>query len=141
MGVAAVLSHTFSAPLPHGINQGSKGLLRDGRPFLLQELGQLGHISGRRVVVSNSSTQDVPQVLYRCQVWRARWPVHAWDPLLLEEVSHHLGSMRRGVVVLESRTRTHGLESWLHNGADYLIQITLTSQRFLDDVQGVLPWR
>ena len=40
------------------------------------------------------------------------------------------------VVIIESVTRTHGLESWLHNGADDIIQIALTSQRSLDDVKG-----
>lgn len=71
----------------------------------------------------------IPTAMQFPQMFRA---VSQPSFLLLEEVSHHFGSMCKGVVVLESRTRTLGLTKCLLNEVDGLIPIKLSKQRSLD---------
>jgi hypothetical protein len=74
------------------------------------EIGTTGGGQRAGMVVLNCPFQEVPEVVDRVQIRRARWPVHGENLLLPQMVVHHPGAVRRGVVVHECGTRSYGLQ-------------------------------
>ena len=92
-------------------------------------------ISGWGMVTSTSTSQLVPYMLNRVEIWRIRWPIHPVDIELPKKVCNNSCTMRSGVVILKHGRRNNTLERRYDKGLDNLLQIAIFVQVTINDIK------
>ena len=134
MGVISSGIDACSTPLSHAVYQSLKESLWYCLPLSRKHTGQMCMIGGWVIVNSKSTSQLVPCMLNGVQIWRIWWPIHSVDIVLPKKVYNNSCTMRSGVVILKHGRRTNTLERRNDKGLDNLLQIAISFQVTIYDI-------
>ena len=99
--------HHRLAPPPHAVDELPDPLLRNGIPFLNQNLTQSCQCCFVGDSLPHGLAELIPQMLDGVKVWAACRPLHSRDALSLEKVADQSRSVGSRVVVLQDCVVPH----------------------------------
>ena len=138
MGVTSSGVDALSTPLSHAVYQSlkkTKKKLWYRLPLCHKHTGHMCKIGVWGMVTSKSTSQLVPCMLNRVQIWRIRWPIHPVDIVVPKKVCNNSCTMRSGVVILKHGRRINTLERRCDKGLDNLLQIAISVQVTINDIK------
>ena len=106
---------TSLTTLSHAVNQSSDLFLRESIPLFLQITPQIRKGTVLIDALPHCSAQMISDMLNRVEIWRAGWPLHRLDLLLLHELPDYSSPVGTSVVVLEHCISSHVV----HEGDSY----------------------
>ena len=135
MGITSSGVDALSTPPSHAVYQSLKESLWYCLLLCHKHTGQMCMTGGWDMVTSKSTSQLVPYMLNRVQIWRIRLPIHPVDIVLPKKVCNNSCTMRLGVVILKHGRYTNTLELRHDKRLDNLLQIVISVHFTINDMK------
>ena len=98
------------APATHRPEEPSEVCLGYPLPLQLQLLEEDVTVGCRRVVLPDTSSQDIPDVFDKVHIGRDGWPYHPCDIICLNKVIHNESAMTGCIIVHEHSVGSNSLQ-------------------------------